>query len=337
MAETYLLAFNNEPLDLTNHTHPAVKLYNKAMEQLGDYSKNQNPKLSFPINFEFRSEFMTPADKYDPEMPETYCQKMSLPTSCMTTIKVDNETVSGRWTLYKNMSMDANGKMKFTPRNIDIQPRMSYSDDMNTNPLVFFLMFVSTYTEPLKDDSGKPILNYLNSTPNAKKFLILRNIRKELTDNVEIKKLRAKIDKYIWDEDNGLSNKKIMQIATGYGIPNSENERYINEIKTALDKMVDKNSMKSMVEFMNQISSETDVEVKALMTKAKEHSLLFVKETKINKAWKLIKEDGEEFQIVMLKKDADPDTTLFEALIADYQKVQLVQKSLNKKLRELEG
>lgn len=336
---SYLLAFNNEPVDLTDSSHPATKVFNKCMEQFGDFKKGQDPLLSFPIEMEFTSVYYSPAHQYDKEQPETYCQMMNIPSTVTTSIRLatgtSSQLITGKWTIYENMTLDDKGNKRYMPKSISVEKRRQFENDDETNVLLFFLTFISPHCEILRDDDNKPYLQYQNTQNSSKKYLI-RNIRKENKDEAKIKRNSALINKLIWDETNGLEIGKLMQIASVYGVPNSDDKRYIEDIRLALDKMINKNNLNDMLAFLKLVDSESDTEVLATISKAKELELIYVEKGKLNSYWKGRDVDETEVTLCMCKKSEEQDVTLQKELIADYLKYQKLKKIVNNKLKSLD-
>ena len=325
---TYFLAFNNEPLNLTEHNNPAVQAYHKIMEQLGEFDKKQNPKLSYPIEMEFTSDYYSPAHPYDPEIPETYCQQMTIPSSLSATFKTERGLVGGRWTVYENMNIDDKGNKKYSPNSIKIEHRMRFNKSDATDPLLFFLLFVSPFCEIIKNQNGEALLEHQNTSNKAKKYLI-RNKQQEIKEEANKKKLLAKLNTMLWDEEHGLGDAKIMQLGEIYNIPNANDERRIDEIKIMLEKTINKDNIDSMVKFMSEVNKESDLDIKQYITYANNFDIIKPEKKQTNTYIWCVPKEGDQWNICNLKKGKEVNECIFETFTENYDKFRRFKEAVD--------
>lgn len=330
----YLLAFNDKPLDLSNHNDPATHYYHLCMSQLGDVMKGQTPSLSYPIHLEFTNQFYELGDPNDPEKPEVFCQNLQVPSSSTITVKANDKLLSGKFTVYETMDVDRNGKTIFNPRKLKLEHRWTFSDETETNALLFFLLFASSYCEPLKDELGKPILKYQNPNTNTTRYLVIRNMHAEEQTEIKKRKLRAEIQKLIWT-DEGLEAGKLIEIAQVYGIAGAATKN-VESIRYALDNMIDKNNHADMLKFMNQVNSEQDTTIKAYISKGKELNLLRLVESGKNRYWKLFEDEENPYTVITCKKGINDEDNLVTELLENYEKFKKVKLAVSKKQEEMD-
>lgn len=329
------LAFNNEPLDLTDHKSVAVQFYTKAMAQFGNFDKKENPLLSYPIYLEFTNLYRQDADPHNKNKPETYCQFMTVPASVSVNTKFDGQLLYGKWTVYENMNINSGGHNEFSPRNVKVDFKRTFYDSPETNPLLFFFVFLAPQCEILRDEAGEAFLKYQNTAQSSKKFMI-RNVDAEERNASKLKRLVAKVNKMIWDEEDGLSPVKLMEIASVHGIPNALDERYLSKTRLALDKFISKTNIADMENFMSQINAETDTEIQSLIKQAIEFGILAVEKKGINEYWQLVVDDGSKKNMGIVKKGIPEEKCLLNHIQKSLENLQVLKDTVYNKNMELQ-
>jgi len=177
----------------------------------------------------------------------------------------------------------------------------------------------------------KPILKYRNESPNASRYLVIRNVMQELQVEVKLKKAQAEINKLIWDEEHGLDNVKLMDLAKIYGIANADDVRYIDHIRAALDKLIKKDNLTEMLGFLKQVSSESDTDLKVLIERAKEMKLIGLVPNGKMTYWRILETDDN---LTVVKKALGEEGSLMDVLTNKYEVLKKLKIAVNRALEE---
>jgi len=295
-----MLAVDGKPLNQYPKTDPLVQLIGSAIKQI---KRRRNWKL---VPHESRRR------KNAPGVPDSIIE-YNAGVSPMTTGKYVFEGMEHDITYYSTIS-NVDGSQVFLPKRINFHEVLPLSPDTQAD-LIFYMTCVSPYCAPFA-----PIQQFQYIKKNVMPHYKVEDLVGDAQLQNETKRDVAKVNLLLWDDDMGIEDETLKNIAISYGFPNAP----------ALDIELLKNRLSDSL--LRQVNGKYDItRIRSFLDDAKDNGLLklrnivrisiekkFVVKDKTGKgssAWYYTSVYGEkDAHLMSLMKGADPETSLVQYL-----------------------
>lgn len=258
-----MLAFNNQTLEKLPKEHPFLADYNEKIDLLKE--------MGDTFEFRFTDDKIRPKNPFDPDSREESAAGVSL----LTRVRYAWTGGSGEVTYYRSFTMD-HGEPLFVPREIPFTGFMTL--DIRKDPdLIYFLIFVSPFIEPIpdfKDDEGKSLMNLFRRRSHYKLYLhdAVVDSKYELEEKI------SEVQTLIYDKNYGLPIAKIRVIASSYSIPGVGFMKD-NEVRIALKERIlattrGRHDIKLINDFLTNKDTPEQVVLNSLIQTGIDHDLI---------------------------------------------------------------
>ena len=206
---------------------------------------------------------------------------------------VKTPTGTETWRYVENIITDAKGNKKYIPK------KFMYDGvvwlDRNDIEKIYFLLRKSEYCVGGDNFGGIP------------KF-VFEDLVSEAEKKAEKKKIQARVNKFIWDEEYRLAEDKIRAVAKAYQITG------VDELKDNQVRIVVENKVfatpEGPDEFFLMINDDEQIKARNAITKAMEMKLLYHDDAKQKWYWKTA--DGKSVFVTSTPPTKTPNVAIYD-------------------------
>jgi len=218
------------------------------------------------------------------------------------------------------------GQKQFTPKYYSYNGTISLESKKSAD-LIYFLTCISgkcEIYEPLKDFQNKPFNKPLYKVDDQ----LL-----EIKAKVATERMIAKVNTYIYDDENGLSENDIRQFALSYGLPGAEKDDIIivtHKLKNyLLVRKAGNYDIKRIKSFLKEVKDTTMVEIRAMVEKALKDNLFVIVEDEGRRAWFDVNDKLEKrSHVVSIPPSKDDKETLIKFFALEDDRKEKLEKYL---------
>lgn len=213
---------------------------------------------------------------------------------------VYEEGTTAEWRWAQNESRSPQGIVRYMPRILAFQGSWSITDlELD---LLYFLYFKSPYCE-----NGH--LSKIEDGRQAKKpYFTIEDLVKAASEKVNTRKLMARVNTLIDDDELGLPESKLRALAKAYFIPNVDSLT-LDQVRVVLDLEVKRDKQNGLQTFIKMSDSSAIIQVRGKIRTAVDMGIVRFNPTK--KQWNFVNEDKTEEPICKVNK-IEPQAGLVE-------------------------
>ncbi len=235
-------------------------------------------------------------------------------------------------TYYTGSSTDNNGKVKYNPNFVDYGGTMVL-DSKTQADLIFFLTCATGLC-----DSAVNLQDYQRK-PKGRIIFAVENILVETINKNAVDRKITKVKTLILDEDYGLKESVLRELAISYGIPNAETDHKEMLVHALLNYVLvqtdGKYNMDRINEFINDVKDTSLAKLRAAVKMAiSKKYIVLVEGSTGRKSWYDVNEKGEKNRLIAtVPKNGDPE----DSLIKHYASKPDDRASFEKYVKEQKG
>lgn len=147
--------------------------------------------------------------------------------------------------------------------------------------------------------------------PSRKPWFFLEDLVKEAEIKANKKKLLNKIDTLLWNEEFGLSDDKLREVAKTYEI-SMVDKKSLDQIRVILDPLAKANPD----EFLERTNNKKDMKLVAFLNDCVDHKIIGHKKVRNSHSWYILTDTGDtDEKICSIRKDEKPMEKLASYLL----------------------
>lgn len=215
----------------------------------------------------------------------------------------------------------------YSPNSYAITGRMSFT--RKETELVFFLIFVSPFAEPLPEEK---LSKYQNTNRNGDTWYGIRSNEKAAVKTIAETQLESKILYRLTTDDEGqrMTTEQVQLCARKLGI-NTNDTMSDNVIRQFLIQAVRKFENKTELEIINSvISNDRSLEMWSLVKQAKDKNVIAIfSKQGIGRFWAYVAENNDSGDLILkLSSKEKSEEQLIDLLLADKESLSRLNLEL---------